>query len=172
MSRTTALVLSALVLVLAGAVLGARALINAPIDLPPPPPVVVVAAPVAPPRPAPTPTLDTPAPPPAPMQPLPAPVAVVEAPPVVQPDQPPALVHDVAVEDAWALVHTENVSREQARAAAEVFVECKHNRPSDYRCASGLKLAQRLQLPRMMVPPGQVPGTNSRHSSEAEETQQ
>jgi hypothetical protein len=170
MSRTTALVVAALVLVLGGAVIGARALTNAPIELPPPPPTVVVAAPVAPPRPTSTPSVD--AAPPAPVQPAPAPVAVAEAPPVVQPPPPPSAVHDVAVEDAWALVHTENVTREQARAAAEVFVECKHNRPSDYRCASGLKLAQRLQLPKMLVAPGQVPGTKSRHSSEAEETQQ
>jgi hypothetical protein len=174
-----AVALSALlVALLAGAIIGARVLLTAPIELPPPPqqPAVpfVVAPPQAPPRqlPAPPPLLPPPPPPQQQQQPQP-PVAAapLQLPRVPQPDDPadvdlsqaPVPPPSPQVEEALALVRNENTTAEQARGAAEVFVECLRTHPGDGHCMVGLKLAHRRQLSanlpsRQLLPgPGRSP---------------
>jgi hypothetical protein len=155
---------------LAAAVLGSRALLNAPIDLPPPPPMPQVAVPVHAPTPIvreyvapaaqPTPVAIAPPPvQPPPVQPPPPPVAVAEPPAVPQPDDENPFLNEnsAEIDYAYALVYGAVSTPDSARIAAEVFERCIKQAPENHRCQRGLVAAQERQQPGWQPPPEMRP---------------
>lgn len=158
----------ALLGLLVASVLGARALVDAPVVVPPapalPPPPVSAPTRVPPPttpvaRVAEAPVAVAPAPAPLP---TPAPVpetTVMLQPPVDMPEARDELPHDKPVEEALLMMTGGTPTVEQAREAAQVFAECLRRRPQDYRCSTGLKLAREKQVPRPPLVPFRKPMT-------------
>jgi hypothetical protein len=155
------------VVVLAAAVLGARALVNAPIVVPP---VEVSAAPVVSVAPTPlrvvssaplvarvpTDVAPPPRPPPPPRE---QPFIEVPAPrPAVE--SPFANENSAAVADAFRQVVGPTATPQTARQAISFFEQCLREAPGNRRCAEGLTAAKERAdqaNPDQLTPPPQVP---------------
>ncbi len=160
----------ALVAVLASAIVGARALVNAPIVVPP---VEVASAPVVPLSPTPirvvsSGPLPVPAPVPtaalAPAPPPPRDQGFVEVPAPRPVESPFANENSVEVADAFRQVVGPGATPQTARQAISFFEHCLKEAPGNRRCAEGLTAAKEraeqtgADAPAMaLTPPPQVP---------------
>ncbi len=153
--------------ILAVAVLGARSLVNAPIDVPavelPPPRAAVLTTPTQIVR---SPELAVATPSPAPAAPASAVAQALGAPPppLSPPTEPPVAAptapsspfadeHSRELEYAFMLATGPDSTVASAQRAAEIFERCLKEVPTNHRCYEGLTAAQARQQPDWVPPP-------------------